>query len=81
MAYSKVILNGTTIMDATTATAAAADITSPKTAMLADGMSKLPTGVPFLDTRTILLPRLRVHSMRITTPMVRPYRPHKEARK
>ena len=44
MAYSKVILNGTTIMDATTATAAAADITSPKTAMLADGVITTGTG-------------------------------------
>lgn len=38
MAISKVVLNGTTLMDATTATAAAEDITAPKTAMLADGV-------------------------------------------
>ena len=44
MAYSKVILNGTAIMDATTATAVAADITSPKTAMLADGVMTTGTG-------------------------------------
>ena len=44
MAYSKVIFNGNTIMDATTATAAAADITAPKTAMLADGVMTTGTG-------------------------------------
>ena len=44
MAYSKVILNGTTLMDATIATAAAADITAPKTAMLADGVMTTGTG-------------------------------------
>ena len=44
MAVSKVILNSTTLMDATTATAAAADITAPKTAMLADGVMTTGTG-------------------------------------
>lgn len=38
MAISKVVLNGTTLMDATIATATAEDITAPKTAMLADGV-------------------------------------------
>ncbi len=44
MAISKVTLNGTTLMDATTATAAAADITAPKTAMLANGVVTTGTG-------------------------------------
>ena len=44
MAVSKVILNSTTLMDATTATAAASDITSPKTAMLANGVMTTGTG-------------------------------------
>lgn len=44
MAISKVTLNGTTLMDATTATAAAGDITAPKTAMLADGVMTTGTG-------------------------------------
>ena len=44
MAVSKVILNSTTLMDATTATAAAADITAPKTAMLANGVMTTGTG-------------------------------------
>ena len=44
MAVSKVILNSTTLIDATTATAAASDITSPKTAMLADGVMTTGTG-------------------------------------
>lgn len=44
MAISKVVLNGTTLMDATTATAAAEDITAPKTAMLADGVVTTGTG-------------------------------------
>lgn len=44
MSISKVILNGTTLIDATTATAAASDITSPKTAMLADGVMTTGTG-------------------------------------
>lgn len=44
MAISKVVLNGTTLMDATTATAAAEDITAPKTAMLADGVMTTGTG-------------------------------------
>ena len=44
MAFSKIILNNTTLMDATTATAAAADITAPKTAMLADGVMTTGTG-------------------------------------
>ena len=44
MAVSKVILNSTTLMDATTATAAASDITAPKTAMLADGVMTQGTG-------------------------------------
>lgn len=44
MAVSKVILNNTTLIDATTATATAADITSPKTAMLADGVMTTGTG-------------------------------------
>lgn len=44
MAISKVTLNGTTLMDATTATAAAADITAPKTAMLSDGVVTTGTG-------------------------------------
>ena len=44
MAFSKIILNNTTLMDATTATAAAADITAPKTAMLADGVMTEGTG-------------------------------------
>lgn len=44
MAVSKVILNGNALMDATSATAAAADITAPKTAMLADGVMTTGTG-------------------------------------
>ena len=44
MAVSKVILNGTTLIDATTATASAADILSPKTAMLANGVMTTGTG-------------------------------------
>lgn len=50
MAISKVIYKSSpnatpeTWMDATTATAAAADITSPKTAMLADGVMTTGTG-------------------------------------
>ena len=44
MAISKITLNGTTLMDATTATAAAGDITAPKTAMLADGVVTTGTG-------------------------------------
>lgn len=44
MAFSKIILNGTTLMDATTATAEAEDITAPKTAMLADGVVTTGTG-------------------------------------
>lgn len=38
MAVSKVILNNTTLMDVTVATASASDIASPKTAMLANGV-------------------------------------------
>lgn len=45
MAISKVVLNGTTLMDATTATATAEDIIAPKTAMLADGIMTTGTGV------------------------------------
>jgi len=44
MAVAKVILNGTTLIDATVATAVASDITSPKTAMLADGVMTTGTG-------------------------------------
>lgn len=44
MAVSKVIVNGVTKMDATGATAAAADIIAPKTAMLADGEVTPGTG-------------------------------------
>lgn len=44
MAISKITLNGTTLMDATTATAAAADIIAPKTAMLANGVVTTGTG-------------------------------------
>ena len=44
MAISKVILNGVTQIDATTATATAADIVAPKTAMLADGVMTVGTG-------------------------------------
>ena len=44
MAISKIILNGVTQMDATPATAGAADITAPKTAMLADGVLTTGTG-------------------------------------
>ena len=44
MAVSKVILNGTTLIDATTATAAAENIISPYTAMLADGVMTTGTG-------------------------------------
>ena len=44
MAYSKVIFNGNTLMDSTTATATAPDITAPKTAMLADGVMTTGTG-------------------------------------
>lgn len=44
MAVSKVILNGDTLIDATTATALATDITAPKTAMLADGVMTTGTG-------------------------------------
>lgn len=44
MAVSKVILNGDTLIDATTATAAASDIIAPKTAMLADGVMTTGTG-------------------------------------
>lgn len=44
MAFSKIILNGTTLMDSTIATATASDITSPKTAMLADGVMTTGTG-------------------------------------
>lgn len=44
MAISKIILNGVTQMDATPATAGAADIMAPKTAMLADGVLTTGTG-------------------------------------
>lgn len=44
MSVSKVIVNGVTKMDATSATAAAADITAPKTAMLANGEMTEGTG-------------------------------------
>ena len=44
MAVSKVILNGTTLMDSTTATAVASDIASPKTALLASGVMTEGTG-------------------------------------
>ena len=44
MAISKVVLNGTTLMDATTATATAEDIIAPKTAMLANGVVTTGTG-------------------------------------
>lgn len=44
MAVSKVTLNGTTLMDATGATAEAGDITAPKTAMLANGLMTTGTG-------------------------------------
>lgn len=44
MAISKVILNGVTQMDATIATATAADIIAPMTAMLADGVVTTGTG-------------------------------------
>lgn len=44
MAISKVVLNGDTLMDATTATAEAEDITAPKTAMLASGEMVTGTG-------------------------------------
>lgn len=43
-AVSKVILNGTTLMDATTATATASAIIAPYTAMLADGVMTTGTG-------------------------------------
>lgn len=44
MAISKVVLNGTTLMDATTATATAEDITAPKTALIATGVMTEGTG-------------------------------------
>lgn len=44
MAVSKVIINGVTRIDATTATATAGDILAPKTAMLADGVMTTGTG-------------------------------------
>lgn len=44
MAISKIILNGVTQMDATIATATAADIIAPMTAMLADGVVTTGTG-------------------------------------
>lgn len=53
MAISKVTLNGTTLMDVTTATAAAADITSPKTAMLANGVVTAGTGTVPTGTKQI----------------------------
>ena len=43
-AVSKVTLNGTTLMDATTATASANEIISPYTAMTADGVMTTGTG-------------------------------------
>lgn len=44
MAIAKVIFNGTTLMDVTSATAEASDIASPKTAMLANGVVTTGTG-------------------------------------
>ena len=44
MAVSKVTLNGTTLMDATSATATASEIISPYTAMTADGVMTTGTG-------------------------------------
>jgi hypothetical protein len=44
MAIAKVIVNGATKMDATTATASAEDIIAPKTAMLANGIVTTGTG-------------------------------------
>jgi len=44
MAISKVVLNGTTLMDATTATATAEDIIAPKTALIATGVMTEGTG-------------------------------------
>lgn len=44
MAISKVVLNGTTLMDATTATATAEDIIAPKTALIATGEMTEGTG-------------------------------------
>ena len=43
-AVSKVTLNGTTLMDATTATATASEIIAPYTAMTADGVMTTGTG-------------------------------------
>lgn len=43
-AVSKVTLNGTTLMDATTATATASEIIAPYTAMTADGVMTVGTG-------------------------------------
>lgn len=54
MAFSKIILNGETLMDATTATAEASDITAPKTALLADGQMTTGTGSGGFDIDDIV---------------------------
>lgn len=52
MAVSKVILNGNTLIDATTATATADDIIAPLTAMLANGVMTTGTGSSGLEYET-----------------------------
>ena len=52
-AVSKVTLNGTTLMDATTATASANEIISPYTAMTADGVMTTGTGSAGSEWRMI----------------------------
>lgn len=49
MAISKVVLNGTTLMDATTATATAEDIIAPKTALIATGEMAVGTGTLYAE--------------------------------
>lgn len=53
MAISKVILNGSTLMDATSATATTDDIIAPKTAMLADGVVATGIGTTPSGTKQI----------------------------
>ena len=50
MAIGKVILDGSTLIDATPATASASDITAPKTAMLSNGVVTTGTNAPVVES-------------------------------
>ena len=54
MSVAKVTLNGNVIVDMTDATAAASDITAPKTAYIADGSKAIGSGGGSDDSKTII---------------------------